>query len=348
MGHARLLEPRLRVGVIGAGDISRYHLNAWSKVPDVDLVAICDLDGTRAESRARAYGIPAVYTDAATMLESERIDALDIATWRSTHVPLTLLAADHGIHVLCQKPLAETSREARELGDAVAGRIRLMVNENRRFGPQYRTIRQWIEEGRIGDVSQCIVVGYRSSLIKRPDGTRPAVSRAVHYAREARLMIAGALTHQIDLLRYLLGPLSLVAARTSHTETDLPGETVATVFLETGAGAAVIVAGNAVAPGFGDSPSAGGSTGGPSGERLELVGRSATVILDGDVLELLGPAPERIVFDRAQSYQACFDGAIASFVACLRSGEPFETSPEENLETLALVDAAYVSADAAR
>ena len=72
------------------------------------MVAVCDVDKARARARAEAFEIPAVYSDAAAMFAGEKLDAVDIATWRETHYELAQLAAAHGAHVLCQKPLANT------------------------------------------------------------------------------------------------------------------------------------------------------------------------------------------------------------------------------------------------
>lgn len=345
----------LRVGLVGAGDISKFHLAAWRAVDGADVVAVCDIDRSRATARAKEFGVEAVFDDASSMFAAEDLDAVDIATWRTTHPDLIRLAADRALHVLCQKPLADTFDEAAAVTAAVDGRVRLMVNENRRFGPEYRTIRRWIDEGRLGPVHQVFVTGYRSSLIRRPDGTRPAVKRAVHYARESRLVVAGALTHQLDVLRYLLGPLTMLAARTVHTEADLPGETVATLMLETVSGAPVVIGGNSAAPGYGDTPSArnanpstaadaaaGAATGAAlTGDRLELLGTTGSVMLEGNRLRLLGAEPEDIELDPVRGYQACFDGAVRHFVDCLATGLPFETSAEDNLETLRLVEQAY-------
>lgn len=322
---------KLRVGVIGAGDISQYHLAAWRKLSAVDVVALCDLDAARARHRASAFAVPRTYTDAAAMFAAERLDAVDIATWRETHRPLARLAADRAVHVLCQKPLAPTLAEAAALVSDVDGRIRLMVNENRRFAPHFRLIRRWLDEGRVGEVRQCIMTMHRSGFLKREDGTRPAVERAPYMARETRLLIAEVLIHQLDVLRFLLGPLSVVAARKRHTESDLPGETLATLMLETGELAPVVLAGSFVAPGFGSAVA----------DRLDIIGTRASVMLDESGAELRGPQQSREPVDFAAAYQACFDRAIAHFVDALLAGAPFETDPEDNLQTLRLVEDAY-------
>jgi len=324
----------LRVGLIGAGDISHNHLAAWQKVERAEVVAVCDRDEARARARAAAFAIPRVYADAREMFAHEKLDAADIATWRETHAELALLAAGHGVHVLCQKPLAPTLDEAAALAAAVAGRIRLMVNENRRFAPHFRAIRRWMDDGRVGPVRQCVVTMHRSGFLKDANGRRPAVERAPFMAREKRLMIAETLIHQIDVLRFLLGPLAMVAARTLNTEPDMPGETLATLLLETPDGAPVVVAGSFVAPGFGIAVS----------DRIEIIGTHASVILDGDGIELRGATAERVAVDYKAAYQSCFDAGIAHFAGQLLSGLPFETSAEDNLQTLKLVEDAYALA----
>jgi D-apiose dehydrogenase len=334
-------DERLRVGLIGAGDISQYHLAAWARVPDAYVVAVCDPDLERAAQRAAQFGIDEVYPDATSMLAASSLDAVDVATWRETHVELVLRAAEHGVHVLCQKPLAPTLAEAVELTEAVAGRIRLMVHENRRFAPHFRQVRKWLVEGKVGPVRQSVMTTYRSSLRKGPDGVRPSVARAAYFGREHRLMIGEALIHQLDVLRFLFGPLRVVAARTLRTEPDLPGETVATILLETVPdGAPVVLAGSYVAPGFGGTNTT-ASLGSQTSDRLELSGEFSSVTMTDDRLELRGAFAAVAPIDYAATYQRCFDEAIAHFVRQLRSGEPFETSAEDNLHTLALVEDAY-------
>jgi predicted dehydrogenase len=322
---------KLRVGIVGAGDISQYHLAAWRRLDQVELVAVCDRDAQRARNRAQTFGIPLTYTSAAEMLAAERLDVLDVATWRQTHGELVRLAADHGVHVLCQKPLMPTLAEAEQLARDVGEKIRLMVHENRRFAPHFRVLKSWIEAGRIGELRQCILTVHRAGLIKSADGTRPSVQRAPYMATESRLLIAETFIHQFDVLRFLLGPLRVIAARTLCTEPDLPGETVATIFLETPAHVAVVVAGSMVAPGFGVVIT----------DRLELIGSRASAILTEDGLELRGEDTLHEAVDFKAAYQPCFDSAMAHFVEALLDGTPFETSLEDNLQTLRLVEDAY-------
>ncbi len=312
--------------------ISRHHLPAW-RAAGAEVVAVADPDLDRARARAREFAIPAVYAEVAEMLERERPDALDIASPRGTHAALVRLAAARGIAVLCQKPLAPTLAEAEALVAGLGEGARLMVHENWRFRPQYRLLRSWMEDGRVGSPSSVSIALRHSGFLADATGTRPALVRQPFTAEEPRLMVGETLIHHLDLARWLLGPLRLLAARLQRLVPECRGETAATLLLSTASGAPVTIEGHGACPGY---P--------PRGEdRLELIGARASIRFRHGRLELLGDRPEAAEFDSAAAYQASFDACIRHFVACLRDGSPFETAPQDNLETLRLVEAAYAA-----
>jgi D-apiose dehydrogenase len=335
MDHMQSLEKRtLRVGLAGAGSISYNHLLAWKIVPNLEVVAIANPTIQKAQTRAAEFGIPAFYDDVAEMLDKHDLDILDIASSRSSHPENIRLAAAKGVHILCQKPLANTLAESERLVGEVEGVVRLMVNDNRRFRSDFRQIAAWIREGRVGTVRQGVMVMFRSGYLPGPDGLRPAIVQFPAMAKETRLLIAETLIHQLDVLRFLLGDMAVIACRAKHTEESLLGETMATLFLDTGAGAPVVLVGSFVAPGFGVAVS----------DRMELIGSKASVILDKDTLSLLGAQPQKLTYDMKKEYQHCFDAGMQHFVACLRSGAPFESTAQDNLKTLRLVEDAYAKA----
>jgi predicted dehydrogenase len=143
----------LRVGLIGAGWVTQHHLRGWQMSGDeAKVVAIADPSPKAAAHRAREFSIPATFTSAAEMLAAGGIDAVDIAAPRQVHAELARLAADHGLPILCQKPLAPTLAEAEQLVAGIGARVRLMVHENWRFRAYYRQAASWLREGRIGAV----------------------------------------------------------------------------------------------------------------------------------------------------------------------------------------------------
>lgn len=324
----------LRVGIAGAGAISRYHLTGWRALPGVELVAICDPDEAKAASHAAEFGIPTRYADFAEMLAHERLDAVDIITPVGTHAPLTRLAADAGVHVCCQKPLCATVAEAIDLIRDVGERVRFMVHENYRYRPHYATMRQWLAEGRIGHPTAARMT-VRGACTYTGDATEPFLLKRQPYLRTfPRLLVFEVLIHQLDALRVLLGPLKVEHCMLGKVNPELAGEDVALAMLSGADGLTCLLDGNISAPGYTPLPV----------DRLEITGTQATLVFDRDRLWLEGRPDTLVTFDLAKNYQVCFSAAVADFVNGLRTGTPFQTDRLDNLETLRLMEACYVAA----
>lgn len=325
----------LRVALAGAGMISWHHLVGWRNLGErVRVVAVCDPDPAKAARRAEEFAIAKVYRDADAMFAAQTIDALDVASPRQTHAGWVEAAAARGIDVLCQKPMTPTLAESEALVRRVEGKSRLMVHENWRFRPWYRELKRWLAGGELGQVLLARMAMISSGLLPDASGRRPSLERQPFMQHEERLMLAEVLIHHLDVMRYLCGELTVIGARAARTLPDVRGETVATIFLETVAGAPVEVTGTMAAPGY---PSR-------SPDRLEVVGSKASATFANCELNLLGGQPQSRVYDGDRGYQASFDGVIAHFVDCLETGAPFETAPADNLATLRLVEDAYVDA----
>ena len=335
MTHAKRQPGPLKVAIAGAGMISWYHLTAWRNLGSrIRLVAVCDPDHAKASNRAAEFAIERVYVDRETMLGSETIDALDVASPRETHADWVVAAAAKGIDVLCQKPLTPTLVEAEELVRGLGSQIRLMVHENWRFRPWYRTLKRWIADGELGEIILARMAMIGSGFLPDAEGRRAAFIRQPFMQFERRLMIAEVLIHHLDVMRYLCGELRVVGARASRTLADVVGETATSIFLETAGGAPIEVTGTMAAAGYPPRVP----------DRLEIVGSKASAIFEDSTLRILGPKPRSETFDNDRGYQASFDGVIAHFVDCLQTGGAFETDPADNLQTLRLVEHAYWAA----
>ena len=203
--------------------------------------------GTAAE-RAVAFGIGATFSDARTMLDAVALDAVDVAAPREVHAQIVELAAERGMAVLCQKPLAPTLAEAEALARSVGPRMRLMVHENWRFRPYYRELTAWLADGAIGRVHQGRMSALTSGLLPQADGVRPALARQPFLKTETRLLVTEVLIHHIDTLRLLLGPLTVEAAALARISPDVVGEDCATRASDA-SGASVVLIGNFLAHG---------------------------------------------------------------------------------------------------
>jgi predicted dehydrogenase len=322
----------LRIGLIGAGMVSRHHLIAWAGIADrARVVAIADPSRENAARRADEFGIPNIYADAEAMLVGTELDAVDIAAPRQFHVPLVRLAAKRGLPVLCQKPLAPTLQEAIELAAEVKDRTRLMVHENWRFRGYYRDAAVWLREGRIGNVKQAQLTLLTSGVLPGADGLRPALERQPFMRGEKRMLVAEVLIHHLDTLRMLLGPLRVTAAGLSRSYSEMAGEDGAVIQMRAERGGTATVFASFAAHGF---PAA-------QVDRLDILGETGSIRLDGPHLICAGASPAEKRYDLAVEYQGSYNRTIAHFMLSLADNTPFETAPEDNLETLRLVEDCY-------
>ena len=322
----------LRIGLVGAGMVSRHHLLAWADIADqAEVVAVADPSAENAARRMAEFGISQSYADAEAMLQSTELDAIDIAAPREMHAPLVRLAAKRGLPVLCQKPLALNLHEAIELAAEVRDQTRLMVHENWRFRGYYRDAAAWLREGRIGNVKQAQLTLLTSGVLPGPDRLRPALQRQPFMRREKRMLVAEVLIHHLDTLRMLLGPLRVTAAELSRSFSEMAGEDGAVIQLKAAGGAAVTVFASFAAHGFPATQV----------DRLDILGDAGSIRLDGAQLTCSGASPAERHYDLAAEYQGSYNRTIAHFVQSLRDNTPFETAPEDNIETLRLVEDCY-------
>ena len=322
----------LRVGLIGAGWVTQHHLRGWQMLSDeAKVVAIADPSVEAAQRRADEFGIPARFIGASEMLAAGGLDAVDIAAPRQVHADLARLAADHGLPILCQKPLAPTLAEAERLVADIGERVRLMVHENWRFRAYYRQAASWLREGRIGAVKGAALNLVTSGTVPDAQDRYYALDRQPFMRTETRMLVAEVLIHHLDTLRFLLGPLTVQAAALNMTCADMVGEDTAIIHLQTGYGAGVSVFATFAAHGA------------PTEQRdqLTILGETGTIRLDGADLSIAGAYNEGIAFDQPEAYIGSYAATIAHFVHCLRDGTPFETAPEDNLQTLRIVEDCY-------
>ncbi|APW39128.1 NAD-binding oxidoreductase [Rhodoferax koreense] len=322
----------LRVGVLGCGMISADHFTAWARCQGAQVVAVCDPMIDRARARAGQFDIRAAYDSPGAMIAAESLDLIDIITPRETHAAMVRLAARDGIHALCEKPLCPTYAEAQALVEEVGGRIRVMVNENWRYRAYFRQIAEWLQAGKLGTVTLARLALWRSSMLPRAeDGRVHALTRQAFLAREARVLIAESLIHEIDVVRALFGEVEVLACSTGRACGEIIGEDSASLLLRTADGLTVSLDGVMTA--------AGHETRAP--DRLEIAGTRCSVVLEGAVLKLIGAEQQTIVYDEAEVRQNCFNASIQHFVDQVKGGGPFWTSAQDQLGSLRVMEEAY-------
>ena len=197
----------MRVGVIGCGFQGRLHVEVLSKLPDVDVVALADIDPDRVGRLAHEHGVAGSYTDYLEMLDSERLDLVTICTMPVHHAAMTVAAFSRGAHVLCEKPLAMNTAEGVAMVEAArrAGKF-LAVGFNMRFMPNSTAIRSFIREG-----------GFGRPVYTRACGLDEIPWWGEHYRRgiSGGGALAASAVHLLDLALYFAGFPEPVAASAS-------------------------------------------------------------------------------------------------------------------------------------
>jgi predicted dehydrogenase len=148
---------KLRIGVIGCGGISMMkHFPALTKLKTrVELTGFCDIIEERATKACQQYGDPGakVYVDYRRLLEDKTIDAVYVLTPNVSHSPITVDALEAGKHVLCEKPMAATSADARKMLDACTrtGK-KLTIGYQNRFRHNVQVLHDACRSGELGDI----------------------------------------------------------------------------------------------------------------------------------------------------------------------------------------------------
>lgn len=331
---------KLKGVAIGAGYFSKFHFEAWRRLADVELAAICDLNPEAAKAAAGEFGVSRVYSDVEEMFEQEQPDFVDIITRPESHLKLVEAAAARGIDVICQKPLTPTFAESKQLvATATASGIRLMIHENFRFQPWYRQIKRLLETRAAGDRLHSISIRTRTG-----DGwqTDAYLDRQPYFRTMPQFLVHETGVHFIDTLRFLGGEITGVYASLRTLNSNIRGEDAGLILFEFSDGARGMWDANR----FNESTCVNPRY--TFGEALiEGNGGSIRLYEDGKLtIQRLGETEKEHAYDCPTKNFAgdCVHATQKHFVACLRSGAEFETSGQSYLHTLAVQEAVYQSA----
>jgi predicted dehydrogenase len=331
--------PFLRGALIGCGFFSHNHLHAWRQLPDVEIVALCDMDEQRLAVAAGEFGVRRTYRDAAELFSGERLDFVDIATTVGSHRALVEMAAKAGVPCICQKPFARTLADAQAMVEACrAAGVALMVHENFRWQTPIQAVRRVLAAGGIGAPFWGRFT-FRSAFdVYR---TQP------YLAQGERFIIEDLGIHILDVARCLMGDVRTISASTQRVNARIRGEDVATMLLRHASGTASVVdcsyatarADEVFPQTLLEIDGAEGSLRLDAGYRLTVHHRTrGTSSTDCEPpLHAWAERPWFNIQDSVLNIQA-------HWLQCLREGREPETSGRDNLKTLALVEAAYASA----
>jgi predicted dehydrogenase len=325
------------IGIVGAGAIvAGAHLPAYRKA-GFNVLGITNRTRSRAEALAAEFAIPHVYDDLDAMLANDAIEIIDIAVAPWTQYDLAVSAAQAGRHLLCQKPMHEELAEARSLVAAIAATgVKLAVNQQLRWDGRMRAVRQLLDEGWIGRPT----LGTISVHINNP-WNLPFLQESKYQ----ELMYHS--IHYFDTIRYLFGePDRLFCSTGSEPPRGQGTETRSTSVLEYDGGPTVLVHCST------DNPTATpavtfrfeGSEGLVSGDYDLFTGGGGNPETLSIYSTKLGAEPATTVTIPERRVPDAFIGPMASLMCAIEDDTDPDPSGQDNLGTLRLVHAAYLSA----
>ena len=316
-------ERRVRVGIIGCGQMGRWPLEAYRQNTQVEVVAFADTNLPLAEAFAAETGGRA-YDSHQAMLAAERLDAVSICTLPVTHRAIATDVITAGGHVLCEKPLATTRADAEAMAALAEAHGRLLLTAFKfRFFEEVGKARHLIASGALGDIihARLMFGGY-------------AQMADTWYARP-ELSGGGVLLdngpHAFDLARTLFGEITTVEATTSHRQ-GLAVEDTAQVRCQLARGGVLTIDLSWSLPV-------------PSRSYLEIYGSEGAALLDlnGITYRLTTWAEWKRV-DNHDTLKQAFARQIDHFVAAVAGHQPHLTVAADGVAAQRLVDLAYTAA----
>lgn len=329
----------LRFALMGTGFWSQFQLAGWRELPGVECVALYNRTRSKAEALGRRFGIEAIYDDPTRLLEEARVDFVDIVTDPGTHAALTRLVAEHGLPVICQKPMATSQAEAEGMVRfCQEARVPLFIHENFRWQRPIRELRRIIRSGAIGDVFRA-GIDFISGF--------PVFQEQPFLRDTEQFILADVGSHTLDVARFLFGEASTLTCWSGRVHPDIRGEDHATVVMRMGPAAIPVVVRMAYAENFLERDSFPETLFFIEGSRGSIEVAPDYVIRitteKGTQIERHPPDPYDWVDARYAVVQSSIVACNADLLAALRGEGPAETTGEDNLKTVRLVYAAYES-----
>ena len=336
------------IGIIGAGRVATYHLQALANTPEASVIALYDVVPERASETAAAFDVPHVAASLEDLLDRREIDAVIVATPPFAHREHTTMALAAGKHVLCEKPFALNVPEAENMVKAAneQGRFLAVCSGRERLGIGPATARRLIRAGELGDVYHVRSSGYR--LRGRPISDNPNAGRwFVDKSRAGGGALIDIGVYHLDQVLWLLGFARVTdvlcstyygvgVPASSPLVQSVEDHAVVMFSCENGASGIVEVA-----------------------WRSNIVGQDGAIVLGSKAglrfnpLTKVTAGPDRQpveerLLDVPDDHGTHFGEITMRFVRSILRGEQPDTSGEDALEVTRVIDAAYRSASSGK
>ena len=258
---------KIRTAIVGCGKVGHTHAHSLQSLSSSEFVAVCDVSADRAEAYRKEYNVKA-YTDFRKMIMDAGIEMVSICTPHPLHARFITQAADLGVHVLTEKPLASDLKDCDEAISAChTKKVKLGMISQRRLYPPVVRMQEAIQKGKIGQpiIGFMIVMGWRSKEYYEMDSWRGK------WQTEGGGVMVNQTIHQLDLLQWLMGPIDELYGywdNFNHPTVEVEDTAVAVMRFKNGAVGQFLVS-NSQKPGFYGKIHVHGSSGASVGAQVE-------------------------------------------------------------------------------
>ncbi|MCL6518472.1 MAG: Gfo/Idh/MocA family oxidoreductase [Armatimonadetes bacterium] len=260
------MKDKVGYGIIGCGVIAPWHAGAVSRIPDAELIAVCDIVPEKAEKIKNDFGAKYVYTDYKEMLKRDDIDIVSICTPSGMHADMGIDAALAGKHVMTEKPIDISLEKIDKLIQTCAEqKVKLACIFQRRTSPLWQLVKKTIDAGKLGKLvlGDAYLKYFRSQEYYDSAGWRGT------WALDGGGALMNQGVHCVDLLRWIMGPIDTIFGFADHLvrKIEVEDTSVAAIRFKNGA-FGVLEGTTSVTPGM--------------NHRLEFHGEKGTILVDGE------------------------------------------------------------------
>jgi len=343
------MKRKLKIGLIGAGWITPYHIKGYQALSEkVEIVAVADSDRKRVRKLSKEAGIKHIFTDYRDLLKLKQIDVVDICLPTHLHAEVAIAACEKGKHVLCEKPFAATVEDCDKMIKAAKKvGVLLMPVHNCIFFPPILKAYRALKKGEIGRP-----LIYRAShIFGYPGGNINYLQNNYRGKKDSgggAIIEAG--VHSIYIAERFMGGIAKVSANLTRFPSgnfDIENGGVVLLEFKSGAVGTITIYWGA---GYGD-------------DRKEIIGTKGAIIINGIEYQSLRQPPLGIyrdpkalghhTRDESQSWEfpyvdfdwnQSFVNIIAHFIECIQKGEKPIVKAEDGRNAIKVVQAIYQSA----
>lgn len=342
---------KVKIGIVGAKFAAELHATAYGRCADAEVVAVCDLDAARVGAFADKFGLPKRYTDYHQLMQDPEIQLISICVPNFLHAEVALAACAAGKDVVCEKPIATTVEQAKQMVAAFREKgLRLMYAEDWNFAPALIRAKQIVDEGAIGKILYL-------KAKETHNGSHSPFAQKLTFCGGGALLHLGC--HPAAFTRYLTGQevVSVTSVCTPGLDGNLvqhglEGEDLGVAMLTLENGTYALIEGNYITQGGMD-------------DSVEIYGTLGVLKVNltfGSPLSVYSPVGYSYVVEKAdlstgwtnpaidEFYSLGYQNELAEFVKCVKENRPVPAGAtgEDGLAALGIVKAAYLSSQEGR